>query len=417
MKIVNFTINTYKLKAPLFIILASIIVAIVGEFKIYPFGNETFRFGLGPIVLSFIILISNIKVLPLSMLTAFFVICFRTILSILMTNSHLIEAIIYHLPAGIFYIIFGLCMQQLSIRKFRDLPLQLYLFIALFEIISNIMEALTIIILIQNQFISFNDILLIISVALIRGFIVVSFYTSILFTGHKQKLQKMLKLHSDLYTESMYMQQTMVLIEQVTKDQYLLYKELQEKGDPQSLEALRITSELHEIKKNTQRAVAGLSNLIIHNKDTSYSIEQIIDLVKVTQARYADFLNKDIKFKVIGTSYYETKNYLPILSILNNILSNAVEAIEYSGYIQIEVKEYSHEIIFTLSNNGQPIPEQNIPLLFEPGYTTKFDRSGNASTGIGLHHVQTLVEKFEGSIEVSSNAITTFQIKLNKQKL
>ena len=325
--------------------------------------------------------------------------------------------IIIHLPAGLFYIIFALCLQQLPIRKFRDVPLTLWLFIAFFELIANITQTLIITLFIQPQVIPFSDILFIVSIACIRSFFVVGIYTSLIFTQHKQKMQQMLKIHSDLYTESMYMKQTINLVERVTKDHFLLYKSLQQNKDSLSFEALRISSELHEVKKNTQRVVAGLSNLIINNEETSYTVHQLIAYVKATQMHYAHFLNKSVTFTLVGTSYYKTNRHLPLLSILNNLVSNAVEAIEDSGFIQIEVIEQEHDLTFTISNNGHAILEKDIALLFEPGYTTKFDAQGNASTGIGLYHVHTIVKQFDGSIEVESNSITTFKVNLKKQKL
>jgi two-component system, sensor histidine kinase YcbA len=406
-----------KYKHFLLILVFAAIVAIAGEFKIYPFGSDYFRFSLGPIVFSFIVLISNINIVSLSILTTIFVVLLRTLLSISLIDSALLEIVLFHLPAGLFYIIFGLCLQQLSIRRFRDIPFTLWLFMALFELIANLVQTFAITLFVQPQKILLSDILFIVSVASIRSFFVVGIYTSIIFTQHKQKIQQMLKLHSDLYTETMYMQQTITLVERVTKDHFLLYKGLQQKQDPLSFEALRISSELHEVKKNTQRAVAGLSNLIIYNEETSYTVHQLIQYVKVTQMHYAHFLNKSITFTLVGTSYYKTKKYLPLLSILNNIISNAVEAIEHVGFIQIEVKELEHEIIFTISNNGHAILESDIALLFEPGYTTKYDVQGNASTGIGLYHVNTIVNQFGGSVEVESNSITTFKVNLKKQKL
>lgn len=407
-----------KHKKFLLILLFAAIVAIAGEFKIYPFGSEYFRFSLGPIIFSFIILFSNINIVFLSIFTTIFVVTFRTLHSFIVIDSPILQVILFHLPAGLFYIIFALCLQQLSVRKFRDVPLTLWVFIALFELIANIIQTLVITVLIQPKIISFSDILFIISIACIRSFVVVGIYTSLIFTQHKQKMQQMLKIHSDLYTESMYMQQTVNLVEQVTKDHFLLYKSLQQKKDPLSFEALRISSELHEVKKNTQRVVAGLSNLIINNEETNYTVHQLVAYVKATQMQYAQFLNKSVTFTLVGTSYYKTNRYLPLLSILNNIVSNAIEAIEHVGFIQLEIKEFEQDITFTISNNGPTILERDIALLFEPGYTTKFDAQGNASTGIGLYHVHTIVKQFDGSIEVeSNNTITKFKVNLKKQKL
>ena len=41
-------------------------------------------------------------------------------------------------------------------------------------------------------------------------------------------------------------------------------------------------------------------------------------------------------------------------------------------------------------------------VIFEPGYTTKFNDQGVAATGIGLSHVQEIIHTLEGQIQVET---------------
>jgi signal transduction histidine kinase len=87
--------------------------------------------------------------------------------------------------------------------------------------------------------------------------------------------------------------------------------------------------------------------------------------------------------------------------ILNNILSNAVK---YSGnekQIDFSVIIDNDKIIFTITDHGIGIPEEDLKYIFEP-----FHRASNAElikgTGLGLSIVKRCVELHEGSIEIKS---------------
>lgn len=61
------------------------------------------------------------------------------------------------------------------------------------------------------------------------------------------------------------------------------------------------------------------------------------------------------------------------------------------------------KVIFRVVDNGKEIPEEAKELIFEPGYTSKYDpNTGLVSTGLGLAHVKMLTEYLNGFIRVSS---------------
>ena len=144
---------------------------------------------------------------------------------------------------------------------------------------------------------------------------------------------------------------------------------------------------------------------------------QLLKFTIDTHMQYSIHLNKEIQFELNGFTACYTKQYLAILSILNNVLSNAVEAIDKKGDITIHVKEMDDELHFIIENNGPAIHPHNLNVLFDAGFTTKFDLNGNASTGIGLYHVQSIVKSLGGTVHVTSDEITTFHLTVNKQFL
>ncbi len=89
-----------------------------------------------------------------------------------------------------------------------------------------------------------------------------------------------------------------------------------------------------------------------------------------------------------------------------NILVNAKDAImqkrqndkEYRGVIELNGKIVGNNYEITVYNNALPIKESIIERIFEPYFTTKFEKQG---TGIGLYMTKTIIESsMLGSIEV-----------------
>ena len=409
--------NTSRLHLLSTIIGIAIITAIMGEFKIHPIESSVFRLGLGSITFFLLILLTNVSVLFTGIITALFLLLFRTTVDVLTLNDELFNLIMINIPASLYYIVFALCINKLPLRRLKEFPLQLGIYGAAFELLANLAEHIMYAILIHSLFISWKQFVILIVVAVLRSFFVVGVYSSITFNEQKKKMQEILSMHTNLYMETLYMQQTMHLVEQVTADSFLLYKNLRETNHSMSTEALRISGEMHEVKKNTQRVVAGLSNLMEDQKTSSYSIMQLMKFSIHANTQYSVYLKKDIHFELDGFTSCYTKQYLAILSILNNILSNAVEAIDEKGIITLRVKETDNELHFIIENNGPPIKPHNLAVLFDAGFTTKFDSNGNASTGIGLYHVQSIVKSLGGTIQVTSEEQTIFHLTVNKQLL
>lgn len=133
--------------------------------------------------------------------------------------------------------------------------------------------------------------------------------------------------------------------------------------------------------------------------------------------KYSTYLNKNIEFNETYHTDFYTKEPIALLALLNNLVSNAVEAIEEEGSISISINKQNDETVIEVEDTGVGIPKTMLPVIFDAGYTTKFNDEGKASTGIGLSHVQSIVEKFEGKIVVESNQTTKFTITIPTNNL
>jgi len=95
--------------------------------------------------------------------------------------------------------------------------------------------------------------------------------------------------------------------------------------------------------------------------------------------------------------------------VLLNLLLNAVQAIEDSGVVVVEVHSETESAVISVTDNGRGIPPEHIAHIFRPFYTTK----GNG-TGLGLSLTRRIVEQHRGRIEVTSELGngTRFQVYL-----
>jgi two-component system, sensor histidine kinase YcbA len=251
-------------------------------------------------------------------------------------------------------------------------------------------------------------------VAIFRSYFVVGLYSSITVSEQKKRIQEMLEVGSELYSESLYLQKSMNHIEQITASSHDLYRKLKKNNlNELSVQALLIAQEIHEVKKDSQRILSGLSKITIQKSNDDLFLSDVLGYVVTANKKYSEMLEKKISFNLTMSIDFYTHQQIQLLALLNNLTANAVEAISEKGNIDIEVFEELDFITFIIKDTGNGIPEKDLSIIFEPGYTTKFNIHGVAATGIGLSHVHEIVDTVQGQIDVESQTEgTTFRIKI-----
>jgi len=94
---------------------------------------------------------------------------------------------------------------------------------------------------------------------------------------------------------------------------------------------------------------------------------------------------------------------------LVNLMQNALEAMPEGGWLTLRGRRTASQVHLEISDTGVGIPEDKLPLLFEPLHTTKPE-----GTGLGLYLVREIVAAHDGRIAVHSvpGAGTTSTITL-----
>ena len=99
--------------------------------------------------------------------------------------------------------------------------------------------------------------------------------------------------------------------------------------------------------------------------------------------------------------------------VIENLLKNALDAMEGRGTIYIDIVRGDNIVTIDVTDTGKGIAKQNIGQVFKPGFTTK-----KRGWGLGLSLSKRIVEQYhKGSIVVKNSEPgkgTTFRIVLKK---
>ena len=99
--------------------------------------------------------------------------------------------------------------------------------------------------------------------------------------------------------------------------------------------------------------------------------------------------------------------------VIENLLKNALDAMEGSGTIQVKIKNEVATIVIDVTDTGKGISKQNLANVFKPGFTTK-----KRGWGLGLALAKRIIENYhEGRLFVKWSEVgrgTTFRVVLNQ---
>jgi signal transduction histidine kinase len=99
--------------------------------------------------------------------------------------------------------------------------------------------------------------------------------------------------------------------------------------------------------------------------------------------------------------------------VIENLLKNALDAMEGKGTISVTIKDAAAQIIIDITDTGKGISKTNINNVFKPGFSTK-----KRGWGLGLTLTKRIIEQYhKGQIFVLHSEVgkgTTFRVILNK---
>jgi len=164
-----------------------------------------------------------------------------------------------------------------------------------------------------------------------------------------------------------------------------------------------------KIFERVQRAISRIS----------HQIEDVLDFVKeqnlqLKNTKFSEVIKESLDSLIVPNhiKIIVPKNDLEfqcdkkqMARALNNLILNAIQAIDDAGTIEISIEENT-AIIIQIKDSGRGIPEKNLESIFYPLFTTK-----PTGTGLGLSIVKSIIDNHRGTISVTSSP-TVFKITL-----
>jgi two-component system sensor histidine kinase YcbA len=404
-------------------------VPLAGEIKFYPL-NETFRVSLGaPTFFFFLLLLQKAPAVLPGFLTGTIVVNFRILIDFIQQeNFDWTSSFQAQYPSFFFYFTYSCLFYLVKTKRFHNRPLIIGFIGLIIEILSDCTELIIQYFVLETT-ITIAELNEMIMIALTHSFIVLSFFNMMkLYEAQTRERQirkqneHMLMLISNLYEETIHLKKTLKNTENITNESYHLYRNLKEQekqhnvfNQQLSQKVLRIAGEIHEVKKDNQRIFAGLSKLITNESFQDYmDATELIQLIIRINEKYAISLGKDIKFLYSVEGNHPKYHVYIVLSLINNLVANAVEAIKEKGTVSLSLRELSDTVEFQVADSGPGVPQKYEDVIFKPGFTSKYDHFGTPSTGIGLSYVKEVVKNLGGEIifQNKQNNVVVFSIKL-----
>jgi K+-sensing histidine kinase KdpD len=141
---------------------------------------------------------------------------------------------------------------------------------------------------------------------------------------------------------------------------------------------------------------------------------RVYEVVKEFVEYFKVRVSKNISFELTGNPHLQAGINVPLFDwVLENLLKNAVNAIDGKGEIKVEVSgnKIKKQVFIDVSDTGKGIPRSKFDTVFQPGYTTR-----KRGWGLGLSLTKRMIENYhDGQIFVRDSELgkgTTFRIIL-----
>ena len=171
---------------------------------------------------------------------------------------------------------------------------------------------------------------------------------------------------------------------------------------------LRIVSEETKRLSRLVRSMLDISQLqkeegIPEDKKMHFDLEECAGMVLITFEKKINdkYLDVDVDFPEHPVYTMANRDY--ITQVIYNLLDNAVKFCPEGGTLGLKIREGGNKAYISISNTGDTIPANELPLVFDRFHKLDKSRSQNRDGwGLGLYIVKTIVCSHGENISVSS---------------
>lgn len=337
-------------------------------------------------------------------------------------------------PDMVFFMAYGLVFSLLQLFVPAKRSCYLYIPVILVsEIYGNMIEKLFRFQMFGGDEVTWSVLYKIFVVATVRTSLVFTIIFAlrlvIRYNAKQQQWKNLLSVYDDMTTlseELVMIRKNMTEIENLMAEAYEFNRVLSQEHYPPKIssKAHEIAVRMHEIKGEYRNMLFVIEKLTGKKElQKSLSISFVAEIVKENVTAFARSRGFDTEIKLELDAEFDIAEPYKMLSIIRNLVTNSVEAIDGTpgGKVIVYTKRAEDEIIIGVRDNGPGIDDETKEDMFISGYSSKFDyETGYIQRGLGLNLVKNYVEEdFGGRITVDSDgeSYTDIRININKDRL
>jgi two-component system CitB family sensor kinase len=189
------------------------------------------------------------------------------------------------------------------------------------------------------------------------------------------------------------------------------------------LHALSVLLELGEIAKATSYAGQLTNQATLVADDVRARIgPPVVAALLLAKMTVAAERGVEVRLHPDSRVLTGTGDHTALLTVLGNLVDNAVDAVAdgpgqtHARQVIVRITETEQDVNLSVWDNGPGIPNDRLEQVFVDGYSTKAPRGG-LRRGLGLALVHRLVARSGGSIVVTSQDGTRFDVRLPLDRL
>ena len=341
----------------------------------------------------------------------------------LLGGMPLSHSLLIEYPGGVFYLCYDALLCLLISDRRAVPPLRLSLSLWLCDFASNLLN-----LWLSSRFTMLTNLLPLAGVALVRSLIACAIlwagqgYRQLLLRSeHEQRYRRLFLMTANLKTELYFLKKDAEDIEGVMSGAYRLYEKLEGRQAPEELTslALSIARDVHEVKKDNLRIIRGLEEDVAEAYDhQAMTLSDLLSSLEVSTRQFLGEKRECIRLECQYRRDLPIREHYRLLSILKNLVTNAAEAIQADrgrGTVRVTIGTEGDRFRLTVADDGPGIPPRAMKMLFQVGYSTKFNEAtGDINRGVGLPAVQYIMDELGGAVRVESESGrgTTFFVDL-----
>ncbi len=161
------------------------------------------------------------------------------------------------------------------------------------------------------------------------------------------------------------------------------------------LNTIRAMISIDNNKENIENYILGITKLNIYSK-IDYIDNPIIKAILYNKIKECEEKKIDFRFRVMSELKLIKVDDIELSIILNNLLNNAIEAVEFLEERKISLKileNENYEII--IKNSIKEDKQIDFIKLFKKGYSTK-----GKNRGVGLYNIKDIVNRYNGQLNL-----------------